>query len=241
MPALTGFFAVFAIILIAYITINISIFNKIAFWKNLNTLPSTETTKEVSSFNINFAHVGYNGDINHYTNPSGLLNFPGPDLSDEVCTKAKYLQRDLGLCFRVEKRAILVSDPYYPATISNCDGTRQCLLQKAVPAGIQIQFSPRHGLAPTLIPSAIDAKLALYNASALSLVNHTGIGSKHLWIRLFLLRYEGSYSISSRPFSKFNFTFLWPSLLPTGQPKFIYGFCQKAEIKDGTCSTDAFI
>ncbi|KAJ9070761.1 hypothetical protein DSO57_1004353 [Entomophthora muscae] len=223
---------------VIHISQGINIVRSILFWKNLAMSPSAKATA-LPSATINLKHVGCNGDMMHYKTMANLENFP--DKSDEVCTSAKYLQRDLGLCFRVEKRAILVSDPYYPAIISNCDGTRQCLLQKAVPAGIQLQFSPRHGLAPTLIPSAIDAKLALYNASALSLVNHTGIGSKHLWIRLFLLRYEGSYSISSRPFAKFNFTFLWPSLLPTGQPKFIYGFCQKAEIEDGTCSTDAFI
>ncbi|KAJ9070760.1 hypothetical protein DSO57_1004352 [Entomophthora muscae] len=241
MSVLTGASIAVALAGTIYLALGFTIVRSLYFWSSIAMTPTEKATKTISSLDINFERVGYNGDKLHYANPSGLLNFPGPDLSDEVCISSRYLDKEIELCYWVEKRELQVSDPYYPKGLPECRGKANCPLKKSVPVGIQAKFYPQHGLASTIIPSSIDSKLALYNSSKLSKVKYEIVDSGRIWIRSFNWLYEGSYNISFRPFSKFKFTFLWPSLLPSGKPKFICGLCSEAVIEEDICSDDAFL
>ncbi|KAJ9079102.1 hypothetical protein DSO57_1039006 [Entomophthora muscae] len=172
MPALTGGSIAIALAATIYLVLGGRLIRSIYLWNNIAKIPTEKATKALSSLDINFEQVSYYGEKLHYVNPSGLLNFPGPGLSDEVCISSRHLDKEIELCYWVEKRELQVSDPYYPKALPKCQGKVNCPYQKSVPVGIQAKFYPQHGLAPTIIPSSVDSKLALYNSSELSKVNY---------------------------------------------------------------------
>ncbi|KAJ9070753.1 hypothetical protein DSO57_1004345 [Entomophthora muscae] len=235
----TGVAAFIGLITGAYIVLVVGLVSYVISGDYLDAVPSLKVTKDLRSLDIDFKRANFSGDIQHYANQTALLSFPGPGISEEACMSAEYFAGDLNLCFWVGKRQLLVSDPYYPK--GTPDDESEAGLLASVPAGIPSQFHPKLGLAHTLIPLNIDPKLALYNASELYQVNYAGGGRKRLWIRSFFWSYQGTYTLSSRPFTTFNFSFQWPSLLPSGKPKFIFGLCLEKEIFLGSCSDDAFL
>ncbi|KAJ9070756.1 hypothetical protein DSO57_1004348 [Entomophthora muscae] len=237
---MSGLKIVLVLAAIAYIALGVCMVRMCLFWNYLDALPLNKATKKVS-YNINFEKAKYGGDIQHYANQTVLLNFPGQAISQKVCIATKHFSKDLELCFWIVKQELLVSDPYYPKLMPVCQQKTSCLFKRPVPVGIQPWFYPQSGLATTLISQKIDSKLALYNSSELSEVYYKSRGRNRLWIRSFFWHYEGIYTLSSRPFIEFNFTFQWPSLLPSGRPKFIYADCRETEIYYGTCSDDAFL
>ncbi|KAJ9078661.1 hypothetical protein DSO57_1004286 [Entomophthora muscae] len=198
-----------------------------------------KATLNVSSLNINFKHVGYSGLEGDYEYPRNLLNFPG--ISEEKCVTVKYMKKDVDFCFLVQEREMVLSDPYYPKGLPVCKGNVKCHLHADVVVGVPVQFYPQSGLAPTIIPAFLDPKLSLYNAAESSKVYYTVLEKRRMWIRNFYWLYKGTYTISSRRFSKFNFTVQWPALLSSGKPKFIYGLCSITDILSSACSINAFL
>ncbi|KAJ9072439.1 hypothetical protein DSO57_1027497 [Entomophthora muscae] len=78
-----------------YLALGFTIAINLYFWNNIAMAPTEKATKTISSLGINFERVGYNGEKLHYVSPSGLLNFPGPGLLDEVCISSRYLDKEI--------------------------------------------------------------------------------------------------------------------------------------------------
>ncbi|KAJ9059940.1 hypothetical protein DSO57_1036302 [Entomophthora muscae] len=226
---------------IAYLGLGVGIYDSVIFWRSLDAVPSVKTTKKVPSLDIDFKSVNSSDNIMYFKNQLALLNYPGPGISEKVCESTIYFDKHIDLCFWIVKRELLVSDPYYPRLKTHCKHEKRCPLKQRVPVGIPAQFYPQSGLASKIIPLKIDSSLAHYNSLQLFEVTYKPKIKRRLWIRSFFWQYKGAYVLSSRPSVKFNFTFQWPSLLPSGKPKFIYADCQEVDIYFETCSDNAFL
>lgn len=221
-----------------YLVIILSIINHQALWSRVPKAPPAygQITDEVSPASLHFGKFHWIGS-KFRTDPTALkasLRYPGTALFKRVCQRARYHARDQQLCFWVERRSLLISEPYFPAKEITCNGHRQCLVSTQVPPSSRGCFLPATGVAATTIPQAITRDLPS-NGSSVT-IPYKSKEARYVWVRSFHWKYEGTFVLGSRPFQQFNFTYAWPALLPSGIPNIIFGLCTQETIKANTCA-----
>lgn len=227
MALMGGILSTFAVTAAAYLGL-LFLGNRL-IREGLASVPA-EIATEISPRDIDFGKVGWNGKP-VYPDPRALLRFPGPPPAVHTCLSPR---RGVLICFWIERRALLVAAPHFPAVTPECRASR-CLARADVQVAIPPQFLPRFGLAPALIPAAIDPLLARFDASRPAGVSFLLRKGERLWLRSLQWRYEGSYTLSSRPHAVFNFTSRWPALLPSSRPNFLLGACSPEAIGEASC------
>ncbi|KAJ9083775.1 hypothetical protein DSO57_1031335 [Entomophthora muscae] len=190
--------------------------------------------------NLNFRSFGWSGTNKNYQVFEKSLKSSGPDLFKSICLPATLISSNTELCFWVEQSSLLISDPYYPEEELQCIRTGCCFVEIHLKLANKGMFLPNSGIASITIPHHIHPKQQLNATPTSSKLPYGGELINHPWIRTFHWKYEGKYTLSSRPYKEFNFTYLFPVLLPSGTQNAIYGLCKLNNIKDGTCSKDIF-
>lgn len=210
--------------------------------KNARELPAYKDAvlTEVTPFNLDFARFQWSGrtgklDINHL---KASLRFPGPPVNKKTCIPANIGASKNALCFWVETRSLLLSDPYYPRDIQVCKPFSYCDVHAKIYHVTKDQFLPSRGIASIRIPAYLNPNCGKNTSPKSANISYSGSDDGHLWVRSFNWKYEGTYMLMSRRFERFNFTYIFPAILPSGKPNVIFGKCGNDEIKNNTCSTN---
>ncbi|KAJ9061117.1 hypothetical protein DSO57_1037407 [Entomophthora muscae] len=197
-------------------------------------------TTTILPSNLNLRKFRWSGTYKKNQVFEKSLDFLGPRLFKSVCFPATLISSNTELCFWIEKSSLLISDPYYPEEELQCIRSNRCYFQLHLKLANKDMFLPSSGIASTTIPQHIHTKPQLNATSSSPKLPYDGELIKHPWIRTFHWKYEGKYTLSSRPYKEFNFTYFFPVLLPSGTPNAIYGLCHLKDIKDLSCSKNIF-
>ncbi|KAJ9075749.1 hypothetical protein DSO57_1032738 [Entomophthora muscae] len=190
-------------------------------------------TTVIQPSSLQFSKCECNGPINN----KSLFQPPGPEPFKHICLPTSHSTE---LCFWIKRSSLLLADPYYPEETLEYVHPYKCSVRIPIKVASNGMFLPNSGISHTLIPPHINPRMHLNVIPASRTLLYHGKSVHYPWIRTFHWKYEGIYTLSSRPYKKFEFTYYFPVLLPSRIPAAIYGLCRQSAINDASCSKDIF-